>query len=111
VIALLNRKLVSQTPERRTMPRIEVRCLAHVKSGAQFWPAMIRNVSSHGLQLEGEDLPPVGTFVSIFVEGLNVPAGEVIWRRGKFAGVELLEDLNWTSIIPWVRNAIRNGPN
>ena len=27
VIALLNRKLVSQTPERRTMPRLEVRAL------------------------------------------------------------------------------------
>lgn len=111
VIALLNRKLVSQTPERRTMPRIEVRSLAHVKSGAQFWPAMIRNVSSHGLQLEGNDLPPAGTFVSVFVEGLNVPAGEVIWRHGKFAGVELLEELSWTSIIPWVRNAVRNRPN
>ena len=111
VIALLNRKLVSQTPERRTMPRLEVRSLAHIKSGGQFWPAMIRNISSRGLQLESEDLPPTGTFVSVFVEGLNIPAGEVIWRRGKFAGVELLEDLSWTSIIPWVRSTVRKMSN
>ena len=77
VIALLNRKLVSQTPERRTMPRLEVRCLAHIKCGAGFWPAMLRNISSGGLQLEGNDMPPVGTYVSVFVEGLNMPAGEV----------------------------------
>lgn len=107
VIALLNRKLVSQTPERRTMPRLEVRCLAHIKCGANFWPAMLRNISSGGLQLEGSELPPVGTFVSIFVEGLNIPSGEVLWNRGELVGVELFEELSWTSIIPWVRNSVR----
>lgn len=107
VVALLNRKLVSQTPERRTMPRIEVRCIAHLKCGGRFWPAMLRNISSGGLQVEGEELPANGTFVSVFVEGLNIPAGEVVWRSGNLAGVELFEELSWTSIIPWVRNAAR----
>jgi hypothetical protein len=107
VVALLNRKLVSQLPERRTMPRLEVRCLAHIKCGEHFWPAVLRNISASGLQLEGDELPVVGTFVSVFVDGLNVPAGEVVWNRGKLAGVELFEDLSWTSIIPWVRGAVR----
>ena len=107
VVALLNRKLVSQTPERRTMPRIEVRCIAHLKCGGRFWPAMLRNISSGGIQVEGEDLPANGTFVSVFVEGLNIPAGEVVWRGGNLAGIELFEELSWTSIIPWVRNAVR----
>ena len=107
VIALLNRKLVSQTPERRTMPRLEVRCLAHIKCGANFWPAMLRNISSGGLQLEGAEMPPVGTFVSIFVEGLIIPSGEVLWSRGELVGIELLEELSWTSIIPWVRSTVR----
>ena len=83
VIALLNRKLVSQTPERRTMPRLEVRCLAHIKCGENFWPAMLRNISSGGLQLEGDEVPAVGTFVSVFVEGLNIPCGEVLWSAGQ----------------------------
>lgn len=107
VIALLNRKLVSQTPERRTMPRLEVRCLAHIKCGGNFWPAMLRNISSGGLQLEGAEVPPVGTFVSVFVEGLNIPSGEVLWSRGELVGIELLEELSWTSIIPWVRSSVR----
>jgi hypothetical protein len=107
VIALLNRKLVSQTPERRTMPRLEVRCLAHIKCGASFWPAMLRNISSGGLQLEGSEMPPVGTYVAIFVEGLNIPAGEVLWSHGELIGIELFEELSWTSIIPWVRNSVR----
>jgi hypothetical protein len=109
VIALLNRKLVSQTPERRTMPRLEVRCLAHVKCGQNFLPAMLRNISSGGLQLEGTDMPAVGAYVSVFVEGLNVPSGEVIWTKSELIGVALLEELSWTSIIPWVRQTIRKG--
>jgi hypothetical protein len=107
VIALLNRKLVSQTPERRTMPRLEVRCLAHIKCAENFWPAMLRNISSGGLQLEGSEMPAVGAYVSVFVEGLNIPAGEVLWSRGELVGIELVEELSWTSIIPWVRNSVR----
>src|SRR5260221_3654707 len=109
VIALLNRKLVSQTPERRTMPRLEVRCLAHIKCGEHFWPAMLRNISSGGLQLEGSEMPAVGTYVSVFVEGLNIPARDLRWTRGELIRIELLEELSWTSIIPWVRNTVRKG--
>jgi PilZ domain len=111
VIALLNRKLVSQTPERRTMPRLEVRCLAHVKCGQHFSPAMLRNISTRGLQLEGSELPTVGTYVSVFVDGLNMPPGEVVWRHNNLAGIEIFEELSWTSIIPWVRNVVRKGSN
>ena len=89
------------------MPRLEVRCLAHIKSGERFSPAMLRNISSGGLQLEGSEMPAVGTYVSVFVEGLNVPGGEVLWSRGELIGIELFEELSWTSIIPWVRSSVR----
>ena len=107
VIALLNRKLVSQTRERRTMPRIEVRASVHIKSGGQFWMATLRNISARGLQIEGDDLPAVGAYVSPFVEGLNIPPGEVMWKRNKLAGIEVMEELSWTSIIPWVRGLVK----
>jgi hypothetical protein len=109
VLPLLNRKLVSQPAERRSMPRVEVRCAVYLKSGGNLLPATMRNISARGLQLEGEGLPPRGTYVSVFVEGLNVPPGEVVWRRDNLAGIEVIEELSWTSIIPWIRNAIRRG--
>lgn len=109
VIALLNRKLVSQTRERRTMPRLEMRSMCHIKCGEHFWPAMLRNLSTRGLQAEGSELPAIGTYVSLFIDGLTIPAGEVVWRKNNLAGIELVEDLSWTSIIPWVRAAIRGG--
>jgi hypothetical protein len=107
VVALLNRQLVSQTRERRTMPRLEVRATAHLKCGENFRPAVLRNISAHGLQLEGDDLPSSGSYVSVFVDGLNIPAGEVMWGRGNLCGIELFEELSWTSIIPWVRTLVR----
>ena len=107
MLALINRNLIAQPAERRAMPRVELRCRLHLKWGANVAAAVLRNISARGLQLEGEDLPASGTFVSVFVEGLNVPPGEVVWRKGNLAGIELLEDLSWTSLIPWIREAGR----
>lgn len=109
VIALLNRKLVSQSRERRTMPRLEVRCPVHVKSGGRFYLATLRNISSRGLQVEADDLPAIGAYVSAFVEGLTIPPGEVVWKHARFAGIEVFDELSWTSIIPWVRGLMKRG--
>ena len=107
VLALINRKLVSQTAERRAMPRVEIRCGAFVKKAEEYLPVIVRNISAGGLQVEGDALPPQGTFISIFIDGLIVPAGEIVWRKGKLAGIELLEELSWSSIMPWVRELVR----
>ena len=111
VIALLNRKLVSQARERRTMPRLELRCPVHVKCGGQFWSAVLRNISARGLQIEADELPAIGAYVSAFVEGLNIPPGEVVWKRDRLAGIETIEELSWTSIIHWVRGLVKLGAN
>jgi len=108
VLALINRTLISQPAERRAMPRVEIRCGAYLKRGEDFLPATIRNISAAGLQLEGASLPPVGSYVSLFVEGLKVPPGEVAWRKDNLAGVELLEELSWSSIMPWIRDLVRS---
>ena len=89
------------------MPRVELRCRVHLKWGSSVAGASLRNISARGLQIEGEELPARGTFVSVFVEGLNVPPGEVVWAKGNLAGIELLEDLSWSSIIPWIRESGR----
>jgi hypothetical protein len=107
MLALINRNLISQPAERRAMPRVELRCRLHLKWGASMAGATLRNISARGLQVEGEELPPRGTFVSVFVEGLNVPPGEVVWQKDGLAGIELLDDLSWSSIIPWIREAGR----
>lgn len=109
VLALINRKLVSQPVERRTMPRVELRCRVHIKYGGTLAIATMRNISARGLQIEADELPLKGTYVSVFIEGLNVPPGEVVWMRGGLAGIELFEELSWSSIMPWIRGVVRKG--
>lgn len=108
MLALINRKLISQPTERRAMPRVEIRCGVAVKWCGNLSLATLRNISARGLQLEGEGLPPRGTYVSLFVDGLNIPPGEVVWRKADLAGIELLDDLSWSSIMPWIREVGRN---
>jgi hypothetical protein len=50
---------------------------------------------------------PTHSFVSLFIDGLVVPAGEVVWRKGNLAGIELMDELKWSSIMPWIREVGR----
>jgi len=108
-MALLTRQLVAQPGERRTMPRVELTCGVGLKWGSNLATATLRNISARGLQLHGPDLPARDSFVSMFIDGLIVPAGEVVWRKGELAGIELMEELSWSSIMPWIREVGRKG--
>jgi hypothetical protein len=110
VLALITRNLVSQPAERRAIPRVELRCDAWIKDGDDFAAASLRNISARGLQLEGDALPVSGSTISLFVEGLNIPAGQVVWRKDNLAGVELQHDLSWAYIIPWLRALVAAQP-
>lgn len=103
IVALINRNLVSQPAERRSMPRVELRAAIHLRWAEHLAPGTVRNISSAGIQIEGDELPPQGTLASLFIEGLNLPAAEVMWRRTGLAGLEFFEELSWASLIAWVR--------
>ena len=103
VLALINRTLISQPTERRSMPRVELRCGVRLHWGSSHCAAVLRNISARGMQLEADGLPVKGTFVSPLIDGLNVPPGEVMWRKDNLAGIQLMEELGWTSLMPWIR--------
>ena len=111
VLALINRTLISQPAERRSMPRVELRCGVRLKWGATVCDAILRNISARGMQLEAVGLPPIGTCLSIQIDGLKIPAGEVMWRKDDLAGVQLMEELRWTSLMPWIRKASGRRPS
>jgi hypothetical protein len=107
VMALITRQLVSQPVERRTMPRVEVRVSAWLRDHERFVPIAIRNISAGGLQVEGAELPPTGEAIHVFAEGLGIPAGEVIWKRGELAGVRFDRELSWQALLPWIKDLHR----
>jgi hypothetical protein len=107
IVALINRNLISQPAERRSMPRVELRAPIHVKWAEHLAPAMVRNLSSAGLQVEGDDLPPQGTLTSLYLDGIILPPAEAVWRRTGLAGFEFFEEVSWSSLIAWVRDRSR----
>lgn len=109
VLALINRALISQPAERRSMPRVELRCGVGLKWGGTNCDATLRNISARGMQLEADGLPPKGTYLSIQIDGLNVPAGEVMWQKDGLVGIQLMEELRWTSLMPWIRKVSAGG--
>ncbi len=110
VLALINRALINQPAERRSMPRVELRCGVRLKWAATVCDATLRNISARGMQVEADDLPPRSTYLSIQIEGLNIPPGEVMWRKDNLAGIQLMEELRWTSLMPWIRKTSGGGP-
>lgn len=103
VLALINRTLISQPAERRSMPRVELRCGVRLKWGPSVCDATLRNISARGMQVEADGLPATGTYLSIQIDGLNIPPGEIMWRKDDLAGIQLMEELRWTSLMPWIR--------
>ncbi|WP_114229087.1 MULTISPECIES: PilZ domain-containing protein [Sphingomonas] len=103
VMALITRQLVAQPADRRQMPRVEVLASAWLRKAENFLPVTIRNISAGGLQIEGEELPAVNEGCQVFLEGLGIPPGEVIWRREKRAGIHFERELGWQAILPWVK--------
>ena len=103
VLALINRTLIAQPAERRSMPRVELRCGVRLKWGATTCDALLRKISARGMQLEAHGLPAKGTYLSIQIDGLNVPPGEVMWQKDNLAGILLMDELSWTSLMPWIR--------
>ena len=107
ILALINRNLIAQPAERRALPRIELRFAARLKWGEHCAAALTRNLSARGMQIEGDHLPPVGTYCAVYLDGLNLPPCDVVWRRNTLAGLEFFEELSWASIIPWVKGVSR----
>ncbi len=108
VIPLINRQLLSQPVERRRVPRVEIRARSWIEIDGEFIEASLRNLSSHGLQVQAAGLPDIGSNVRVFIEGLNVPPAKLIWKDGDVAGLELTAELPWATTILWIRELARS---
>ena len=56
MLALINRTLLNQPSERRSMPRLELRCPVRLKWGGNTLDPELCNISAGGLQLRGGSL-------------------------------------------------------
>jgi hypothetical protein len=58
----------------------------------------LRNLSSEGAQVEGDDLPVEGTEI-MFRKGDMAVAGTIIWTKGKQAGIRFAQLLETQAVL------------
>lgn len=71
---------------------------AHIRSDDGWCDALVCNVSAHGMMLQGEGLPPRGSFIEICGETLSL-AGQVRWSAGDRCGVRTREAINLADLL------------
>jgi hypothetical protein len=58
----------------------------------------LRNLSSDGAQVEGDQLPVEGTEI-LFRKGELAVAGSIIWTKGKHAGIRFMQKLEPQAVL------------
>lgn len=109
VLPILARNLVSQTGERRRMPRVEVSCQALLEAGAQRELVLVRDIAQGGAKIETPfPLAPEDS-ITVTPEGLRPVDAVVRWVNGHTAGVAFEPELGWQELMPWLK-ARRDAP-
>lgn len=101
VVELLASSMQGPRPR---MPRVEVRCIASVREGANIYGMRVHDVSQGGLKVEsGRDLK-VGTEVLVTLSGLPTKEAVVRWRDGDAYGVSFRRLLALQELVDWLRD-------
>ena len=111
VLALINRTLISQPTERRSMPRVELRCGVRLKWGGSVCDAILRNISARGMQVEAGGLPPRGTYVSIHIGRAqrSVRRGHVAQEQGRWHPVDRRAAMDLADAVDSKRQRLTGG--
>lgn len=88
------------TPDPRSDPRANVFLTATLYADG-IYPVRIRNLSIHGVLIEGASLPCEGVAVRLRRGSLGL-SGEIAWQRGKHCGVHFETPI---SVDEWVKGA------
>jgi len=84
---------VDAQANKRTEGRSNVFLTAALDTGTESGPVRIRNLSAKGALIEGSDLPPIGTKVTL-LRGSLCARGEIVWLASQMAGVNFDDLIN-----------------
>ena len=104
VFAIIARNMVNMPGERRRLPRIQVRCGAHLEAPSGAERAATIDISQGGIKLEARLKLEPGDAVTVTPEGLFPIPGVVRWARGGTAGIAFLPERNWQELMPWLKD-------
>jgi hypothetical protein len=90
------------------LPRVDVHTAARLRSGGQYQPIVLCNISQGGAKLHLGRPEQLKTDVVLIANGLPRLPGTVRWRRGDYAGVSFNEVIPFADVARWVANAHRH---
>ena len=87
---------------RPRMPRIETRCHATLRDGANILRVRVCDVSQGGAKIACETILPVGTEVIVTLPGLEPQPGVACWAEGGFIGISFNRLLPLGELVSWL---------
>lgn len=87
---------------RPRMPRVEVRCIASVRQGANVYGMRAHDVSQGGMKVESNRDIDIGSDVLVTLPGLPSRTGTVRWRDGRCYGITFSKLIALTDLVQWL---------
>jgi hypothetical protein len=101
VVELLATSMEGPRPR---MPRVEVRCIASVRQGANVYGMRTHDISQGGVKVESERDLDVGGDVLVTLPGLPSKDAVVRWKEGRTYGITFRRLLALSELVGWLRD-------
>ena len=102
-IDVLELLATSMDGPRPRMPRVEVRCIASVRQGANVYGMRAHDVSQGGVKVESERELMVGGDVLVTLPGLPSKEAVVRWKEGRAYGITFRRLIALSELVEWLR--------
>lgn len=90
-------------------PRVQVHTSARLRSGGQYQPVLLCNISQGGAKLRLDQPAALKNDVVLLADGLPRLPGRVRWQREDHAGISFNEVMPFADVARWVANSHRHG--
>jgi hypothetical protein len=101
VVELLATSMEGPRPR---MPRVEVRCIASVRQGANVYGMRAHDVSQGGVKVESDRELEVGGDVLVTLPGLPSRDAVVRWKQGRAYGITFRRLIGLAELVEWLRS-------
>ena len=101
VVELLATSMEGPRPR---MPRVEVRCIASVRQGANVYGMRAHDVSQGGVKVESDRELEVGGDVLVTLPGLPSKDAVVRWKQDRAYGITFRRLIALAELVEWLRS-------
>lgn len=104
VIDILSSSMDGPRPR---MPRIETKCHATIREGANIFRVEACDISQGGVKIRTEAVLPHGSDVVVTLPDMDAQAGIICWSSNGFAGINFNRLLPLRDLVDWLQ--VRRG--